>query len=68
VLALPLTECSAKIRTGGPHDDESDLDGPHWAGAIPIERRWGPAEPAEDLRPGVVAPVAISSAVGRTLR
>lgn len=35
VLALPLTEAAAKVRTGGPIDDPADLDLPHWAGVVP---------------------------------
>ena len=34
VLAMPLTEVSVKQRTGGPLDDEEDLDLPAWAGVI----------------------------------
>lgn len=41
VLALPLDEASAKIRTGPPVDDEADLDYPVWAGLLPLERSWG---------------------------
>jgi len=37
VLALPLTEASAKIRTGGPIDDEVDYQIPVWAGEIPLK-------------------------------
>lgn len=36
VLALPLTEASAKIRTGGPKDDEEDYALPVWAGVLPL--------------------------------
>lgn len=36
VLALPLTEASAKIRTGPPIDDEQDYQLPVWAGEIPL--------------------------------
>ena len=36
VLALPLVEVSAKVRTGGPIDDEADLGWPAWAGVIPV--------------------------------
>lgn len=36
VLALELTESSAKIRTGPPVDDEEDLDLPVWAGVVPL--------------------------------
>lgn len=36
VLALPLEEASAKIRTGGPVDDEEDYALPVWAGVLPL--------------------------------
>ena len=32
VLSLPLDEVSAKVRTGGPKDDEPDYAIPVWAG------------------------------------
>jgi nitroimidazol reductase NimA-like FMN-containing flavoprotein (pyridoxamine 5'-phosphate oxidase superfamily) len=41
VLRLPITEASAKVRTGGPIDDEEDLSLPHWAGVLPIAMRVG---------------------------
>ncbi len=37
VLALPLEEVSAKIRTGGPVDDEADYTLPVWAGVLPLQ-------------------------------
>lgn len=37
VLALPLDEASAKIRTGPPLDDDADYELPVWAGVIPLE-------------------------------
>jgi uncharacterized protein len=37
VLALPLAEVSAKVRTGGPLDDEADYALPVWAGVLPLE-------------------------------
>jgi len=37
VLALPLEEVSAKVRTGGPVDDEGDYNLPVWAGVLPLE-------------------------------
>ena len=36
VLALPLDEVSAKVRTGPPLDDEEDYELPVWAGVIPL--------------------------------
>lgn len=41
VLKLKITEASAKIRTGEPHDDKADYDLPIWAGVIPIEKHYG---------------------------
>ena len=37
VLSLPLEEVSAKVRTGGPIDDEPDYAMPVWAGVLPLE-------------------------------
>ena len=36
VLSMPLTEASAKLRSGPPGDDEEDYALPIWAGVVPI--------------------------------
>lgn len=56
VLALPIDEASAKIRTGPPVDEAADYDLPHWAGIIPLRVRAG--EPIVDpkLTAGIVVP------------
>jgi len=36
VLALAISEASAKIRTGPPKDDEEDYTLPIWAGVVPL--------------------------------
>ena len=36
ILALPLNEASAKVRSGPPTDDEDDLSLAVWAGVIPL--------------------------------
>jgi nitroimidazol reductase NimA-like FMN-containing flavoprotein (pyridoxamine 5'-phosphate oxidase superfamily) len=41
VLALPIEEASAKVRTGPPIDDEEDYALPVWAGVVPIAMRVG---------------------------
>src|SRR5215470_16509088 len=48
VLALPLEEVSAKVRTGGPIDDEEDYSLPVWAGVLPLP--LVPALPIADAR------------------
>jgi nitroimidazol reductase NimA-like FMN-containing flavoprotein (pyridoxamine 5'-phosphate oxidase superfamily) len=37
VLFIDLNEVSAKVRTGGPADDEEDMQLPVWAGVIPLQ-------------------------------
>jgi len=53
LLKLPITEASAKVRTGGPVDDAEDLDMPIWAGVLPCALTF--ADPAPDA--GITAPV-----------
>ena len=48
VLALPMEEVSAKVRTGGPIDDEEDYTLPMWAGVLPLP--VVPAVPIPDAR------------------
>lgn len=45
VLALPIAEASAKLRTGGPLDDDEDLGLPHWAGHLPLRLVASPPVP-----------------------
>ena len=48
VLAIPLKEVSAKVRTGPPLDDEDDYSLPVWAGVLPLDLR--PEQPVADSR------------------
>jgi len=48
VLKVPIEEASAKIRTGGPVDDEEDYTIDIWAGVLPLELVSG--QPIEDER------------------
>jgi uncharacterized protein len=63
VLALPLTEASAKLRAGGPVDDEDDHALDVWAGVVPLTLTRGALEPDERLREGI-APSAAVTALG----
>jgi len=44
VLALPIHEVSAKVRTGPPQDDAEDLGASVWAGVLPLALRRGPLQ------------------------
>lgn len=61
VLRLPLEEVSVKVRTGPPEDDAGDLDGPHWAGVLPLSTVPGVPVPAPDLADGVQTPAHVTA-------
>jgi uncharacterized protein len=48
ILELGLAEASAKVRAGGPLDQEQDLELPVWAGEIPLRLTPLPPVPHED--------------------
>jgi uncharacterized protein len=59
VLSLPLDEASAKLRVGGPVDDEEDYALDAWAGVIPVSTVAGTPIPDSRLAEGaVVSPAA----------
>jgi uncharacterized protein len=60
VLALDLVEVSAKVRTGGPVDDDEDLALPHWAGVLPLALQPGAPIPADGLDPAIPLPAYLT--------
>ena len=65
VLRMDLGEASAKLRTGGPHDDERDLEVSAWAGVVPIRMVAGPPDAAPDLAPGIAPSAAVRTLLER---
>jgi nitroimidazol reductase NimA-like FMN-containing flavoprotein (pyridoxamine 5'-phosphate oxidase superfamily) len=61
VLALPLAEVSAKVRTGPPIDDDPDYDLPIWAGVLPLALTAGGPAPDPVLDPSVPVPGHVAS-------
>ena len=61
VLALPITEASAKIRTGPPVDDEEDYALPIWAGVLPLRMTPGSVVPDDRLAAGIALPDYIAN-------
>jgi nitroimidazol reductase NimA-like FMN-containing flavoprotein (pyridoxamine 5'-phosphate oxidase superfamily) len=54
VVSIPIDEVSAKVRTGGPIDDEDDYALSVWAGVLPL--RIAASQPVADARlPGDIA-------------
>ena len=56
VLRIPIVEASAKVRTGGPVDEEEDYALPIWAGVVPMTTVYGAPIADERNQPGVVVP------------
>jgi nitroimidazol reductase NimA-like FMN-containing flavoprotein (pyridoxamine 5'-phosphate oxidase superfamily) len=49
MLRMPLQESSAKVRSGGPKDDDADMVIPAWAGVLPITVGHGTPQPDGDI-------------------
>jgi uncharacterized protein len=56
ILKLPLTEVSAKIRTGAVEDDAEDYALPVWAGIIPIQMLTEAPQRDERCDPSIPTP------------
>jgi uncharacterized protein len=56
VLSLPITEASAKIRTGNPVDDEADYELNVWAGELPLSLKIGEPIADEKLKDSIKIP------------
>lgn len=56
VLSLPIDEASAKVRSGGPSDDDEDYALPIWAGVVPLTLHAGTPIDDERLMEGVKTP------------
>jgi len=59
VLALPLEEASAKVRTGPPLDDEEDYALPIWAGVLPLRLVAGAPVPDPRLPEEIEVPESV---------
>lgn len=60
-IRIPLSEGSAKIRTGGAVDNKEDYELPIWAGVIPVTMEYGEPQPDEKLDPSTPLPNSVSN-------
>jgi nitroimidazol reductase NimA-like FMN-containing flavoprotein (pyridoxamine 5'-phosphate oxidase superfamily) len=60
LLAIPIDEASAKVRSGPPQDDEEDYSLDAWAGVIPLTATALEPEPDPRLRAGIEVPAYVS--------
>jgi hypothetical protein len=59
VIAVPLEEVSAKVRSGGPIDDADDYNLPIWAGVLPFEVSAGTPVVDGRVLDGVLLPRSV---------
>ncbi len=60
VIAVPLDEVSAKVRTGPPIDDEEDYAHDIWAGVLPLAVVAGAPRADPRLEPGTPTPAYLA--------
>ena len=60
VLCLPITEASAKARTGGPVEAEADYALPCWAGVVPLALQARAPVPDSRLPPATPLPRGVA--------
>jgi len=68
VIAIPLDEASAKVRTGDPNDDPADLDSEVWAGVVPMTTQFGSPIPAANLDHDMPLPASVRGLLERDER
>ena len=61
LLALPIEEASAKVRTGPPLDEEEDYALPTWAGVIPLSMQTGRPLPDPRLDAATAIPAHVAN-------
>jgi len=61
VMRLPITEFSAKVRTGPPIDNEEDYAFPTWAGVVPLQTVAGSPIKDPKLDPKTLVPDYVRS-------
>ncbi len=59
VLALPISQWSLKVSVGWPEDPADDVEGPAWAGVVPLWNFAGRATQSPDLRSGIAVPASV---------
>ncbi len=64
VLRVSLEQASAKVRTGGPIDDEEDYDFDVWAGEVPLTETVGQAIADPRLKAGINFPENLRAMTG----
>ena len=63
MVRIPISEGSAKVRTGGPIDDPDDMQLPIWAGEVPMAVVARPPVPDINMTEGWPVPAYLSPVI-----
>jgi uncharacterized protein len=63
IVRVPISEASAKVRTGGPIEDPDDLQLPVWAGQLPLAVTARSPVPDDQVEGGRAVPDYIARLV-----
>lgn len=66
VIAIEIEYAAAKIREGGPIDDEEDYSSPYWAGLLPIVQHNLEAIPDELMQNPIPTPASVINYLKKT--
>ena len=59
IIRIPISEASAKIRTGPPNDDKPDYELPIWAGVVPMKTVFEAPIPDPQLKQKLEIPKSV---------
>jgi len=65
VVAVEVTACSVRVRSGPAEEDEADREGPGWSGVVPLHLQAGPAQADPGVAPGTPPPEVLPGALRR---
>ena len=61
VMAIEMTDASAKIRAEGANDEAADMDLDVWAGVLPLKTIWEEPVRNADCKPGLDTPGSVTN-------
>lgn len=64
ICAMPIDQWSLKVSERWPDDLLEDVEGPAWAGIVPLRRGYGDPVAAPDLRDGIAVPPSVRAITG----
>jgi len=65
VIAVPIEHAAAKVRTGGPIDDDEDYELPIWGGVVPVRQVFDAPQDDGRVASGVEVPQSITQVLER---